>query len=177
VSEQGQPVPQRIGDAERDRAAELLREHLAQGRLSPEEFDERVDAALKAKVASDLDPLFSDLPGPYPGQGLATTPGDHPPPWQAAAVTPTAPPEPPAMPPRSSGASALNGITGALWIIIPLALTFAIPDGWSHFWWLIFVPMVISMVVGKNESDRERERRRIAHEQERLDRRRRALGD
>ena len=94
MSEQGQPVPQRIGDAERDRAAELLREHMAQGRLSAEEFDERVDAALKAKVASDLDPLFSDLPGPRPGQGVATTPGPHAPPWQAAAIG-QAPPEPP----------------------------------------------------------------------------------
>ena len=37
--------------------------------------------------------------------------------------------------------------------------------------------MIISGMVGKNESDRDRERKRIAAEQERLDRRRRALGD
>jgi hypothetical protein len=56
-------------------------------------------------------------------------------------------------------------------------VSFALPGGWSSFWWLIFLPMIISMMVGKSESERERERRRIARDQERLDRRRRALGD
>lgn len=176
MTEPGQPIPQRIGDAERDRAAELLREHMAQGRLTAEEFDERVDAALKAKVSTDLDPLFTDLPGPRPGQEVATTPAYQPPPWQGANAASTPAPAPAALPPRSSAASALNGLTGALWLIIPLALTF-IPGGWAHAWWLIFVPMLISMVVGRNESQREHERRRIEREQERLDRRRRALGD
>ena len=176
MSEQG-PTPQRIGDAERDRAAELLREHMAQGRLTAEEFDERIDAALKAKVATDLDPLFSDLPGPRPGQAVATTQPYETPPWQRAATpAPTPLPPAPVLPPRSSAATTLNGLTGALWVIVPLALTF-IPGGWQHFWWLIFLPMVISMVAGKNESERERERRKIEREQERLDKRRRAIGD
>ncbi len=177
MSEQG-PTPQRIGDAERDRAAELLREHMVQGRLTAEEFDERVDAALKARVASDLDPLFTDLPGPRPGQTVATSPTYAPPPWHRPAEpdrTPTATPE--TLAPRSNAASALAGLTGVLWVVIPLVVSFALPGGWSSFWWLIFVPMIISMVVGKSESERERERRRIARDQERLDRRRRALGD
>ena len=86
MSEQG-PTPQRIGDAERDRAAELLREHMAQGRLSAEEFDERIEAALTAKVATDLDPLFTDLPGPRPGRASRTQPYATPP-WQRPAATP-----------------------------------------------------------------------------------------
>lgn len=176
MTEQGQPRPQRIGDAERDRAAELLREHLAQGRLTAEEFDERVDAALRAKVASDLDPLFSDLPGPRPGQAVATTSYEAPP-WQRGTTpAPAAVPAAPVLAPRTSAAITLNGLTGALWFIVPLALTF-IPGGWQHFWWLMFLPTVISMVAGKNESDRERERRKIERDQERLDRRRRAIGD
>jgi len=176
VTEQGQPSPQRIGDAERDSAAELLREHMAQGRLSAEEFDERIDAALKARVAGDLDPLFSDLPGPRPGQGVATTQPYGTPPWQQPAV-PAPAPVPAVLPPRSGGAEALRGITGLLWIVIPLAISFIPGLGWANFWWLIFIPTIISMMVGKNESDRDRERKRIAAEQERLDRRRRALGD
>ena len=92
VTEQGQPRPQRIGDAERDRAAELLREHMAQGRLTAEEFDERIEAALTAKVASDLDPLFTDLPGPRPGQAVATTPSYETPPWQRRPTWPRPPP-------------------------------------------------------------------------------------
>ena len=60
--------PLRIGDAERNRAAELLGEHMAEGRLTQAEFDERLSAALNAKVATDLEPLFRDLPGPNPGK-------------------------------------------------------------------------------------------------------------
>ena len=174
MTEQGRPSPQRIGDAERDSAAELLREHMAQGRLSAEEFDERIDAALKARVASDLDPLFSDLPGPRPGQGVATTQPYETPPWQQAAGSA---PTPAVLPPRSGGAEALRGITGLLWIVIPLAITFIPGLGWANFWWLVFIPTMISMMVGKNESDRDRERKRIARDQERLDQRRRSLGD
>lgn len=177
MTEPGQPSPQRIGDAERDSAAELLREHLAQGRLSAEEFDERVGAALTAKVASDLDPLFSDLPGPRPGQTVATTASYETPPWQRQSAVPAPSPAPSVLPPRSGGAEALRGLTGASWIAIPLIISFVLPGGWGSFWWLIFLPMIISMVVGKSETDRDRERKRIAEEQERLDRRRRAIGD
>ncbi len=178
MSEQG-PTPQRIGDAERDRAAELLREHMAQGRLSAEEFDERIGAALTAKVATDLDPLFADLPGPRPGQDLAAQPYAAPP-WERA-TTPAArsapvPPNP-VLAPRGPGATALNSLTGVLWVVVPLVITFVPGLGWPHFWWLIFLPMVISGMVGKNESERDRESRRIAREQARLDERRRAIGD
>jgi hypothetical protein len=176
VTEQGQPSPQRIGDAERDSAAELLREHMAQGRLSAEEFDERIDAALKARVASDLDPLFSDLPGPRPGQTVATTQPFPTPPWQQRAGHTSDPvPAPEVLPPRSGGAEALRGITGVLWIVVPLFISFVL--NWQDFWWLIFLPMIVSMVLGKSESERERERKRIAREQEKLDQRRRAIGD
>jgi uncharacterized membrane protein len=174
VTEQGQPSPQRIGDVERDSAAELLREHMAQGRLSAEEFDERIDAALKARVATDLDPLFSDLPGPRPGQGVATTQPYGTSPWQQPAG-PAPAPVPAVLPPRSGGAEALRGITGVLWIVVPLFISFVL--NWQEFWWLIFLPMIVSMVLGKSESERERERKRIAREQEKLDQRRRAIGD
>ena len=177
MTDEGQHTPQRIGDAERDSATELLREHMAQGRLSAEEFDERIDAALKARVTSDLDPLFSDLPGPRPGQTVATTPGYEAPPWQRQAAVPAPSPASAPQAPRHPGVPALAGLTGALWIAIPLIVTFLLPGGWGSFWWLIFVPMVVSGMLGKNESQREHERRRIAREQERLDQRRRALGD
>ena len=131
---------------------------MAQGRLTAEEFDERIDAALKAKVASDLDPLFSDLPGPRPGQGVATTQAYETPPWQRQTPDATAVPVPAVLPPRTGGAEALRGITGLLWIVIPLAITFIPWLGWHDYWWLIFIPTIISMVVGKSESDRERER-------------------
>lgn len=52
----------RASDADRDRAAALLREHHAAGRLTAEEFNERLEAAFAAKTLGDIDALFTDLP-------------------------------------------------------------------------------------------------------------------
>jgi hypothetical protein len=54
----------RIGDAEREAAANSLRDHYAQGRLTMEEFNERLDAIFAAKTQSQLGEVFRDLPGP-----------------------------------------------------------------------------------------------------------------
>jgi hypothetical protein len=52
----------RASDDDRDRAAALLREHHAAGRLTPEEFNERLDKVYEAKTLGDLDQLMDDLP-------------------------------------------------------------------------------------------------------------------
>ena len=52
----------RASDADRDRTAAALREHLAAGRLTTEEFDERLDKAYAAKTLGELDDLMADLP-------------------------------------------------------------------------------------------------------------------
>ena len=52
----------RASDADRDRTAAALREHLAAGRLTTEEFDERLDKVYAAKTLGDLDDLMADLP-------------------------------------------------------------------------------------------------------------------
>jgi hypothetical protein len=52
----------RASDAERERAAETLRRHHADGRLSTEEFEERTERAYAATTLGDMDQLFSDLP-------------------------------------------------------------------------------------------------------------------
>jgi len=51
----------RASDADRDRVIELLRAAVADGRLDPAEFDERVDAALAARTVDALAPLTADL--------------------------------------------------------------------------------------------------------------------
>src|ERR1700757_5257681 len=60
------PVPSdpriRASDADRDRATALLREHHAAGRLTAEEFHERMDAALNATTLGEIDDLLADLP-------------------------------------------------------------------------------------------------------------------
>jgi hypothetical protein len=58
----------RASDLDRDRVANVLREHHAVGRLDPEEFNERLDKAFAAKTMGDLEALTADLPAvdPYP---------------------------------------------------------------------------------------------------------------
>lgn len=52
----------RIGDRERDAVAAELQEHYAHGRLTLEEFNQRIDAVFAAKTQSDLSRITSDLP-------------------------------------------------------------------------------------------------------------------
>ncbi|MFZ0047838.1 MAG: DUF1707 domain-containing protein [Streptosporangiaceae bacterium] len=52
----------RASDADRDRTASLLREHLTAGRLTPEEFSERLDKVFAARTVGEIDALLKDLP-------------------------------------------------------------------------------------------------------------------
>jgi hypothetical protein len=54
----------RASDAERERVAERLRDAAAEGRLTPEELEERLGRALSAQTRGDLDPVVADLPEP-----------------------------------------------------------------------------------------------------------------
>jgi Domain of unknown function (DUF1707) len=56
----------RVSDAGRERAAARLREHFAEGRLSSDELDGRITAALSAKTVGDVRRLMADLPDPAP---------------------------------------------------------------------------------------------------------------
>ncbi|HUA30278.1 MAG TPA: DUF1707 domain-containing protein [Streptosporangiaceae bacterium] len=56
----------RVSDADRERVTARLRDHYAEGRLTLEELDERVTAALNAKTVGDLRRLMADLPGDAP---------------------------------------------------------------------------------------------------------------
>ena len=52
----------RVGDADRNRAAELLREAHVAGYLTLEELDERLGTALAARTRGELERLTADLP-------------------------------------------------------------------------------------------------------------------
>lgn len=51
-----------VADTDRDRTVEELRAHLLAGRLSAEEFEERVDSAQRARTRADLDAVTINLP-------------------------------------------------------------------------------------------------------------------
>jgi len=52
----------RVSDAERERAAQEIREHYAAGRLTEEELSDRVSAVYRARTEEELRALRADLP-------------------------------------------------------------------------------------------------------------------
>ena len=55
-------LSERVADADRDRTVTLLREHVVEGRLTLDEFSERMGAALEARTRGELDAVMADLP-------------------------------------------------------------------------------------------------------------------
>ena len=99
----------RVSDAERDAALEALREHAAAGRLTVEELEQRVQAALRAISRGDLARLFADLPADRPRRRRRPRPHVPRQGWAAAAVT------------AALGALAVAGEPWVLWFL------FAVP--------------------------------------------------
>ena len=66
------PANIRIGDRERDAVTAVLQKAAADGRLSMEELEDRLEAAIKAKTYADLDPLVADLSAELPSQSLSS---------------------------------------------------------------------------------------------------------
>jgi Domain of unknown function (DUF1707)/Domain of unknown function (DUF4190) len=64
----------RASDADRDHVAERLQEALTEGRLTHEEFEERLRVALSARTYGQLDPLLADLPAANPPATLGYLP-------------------------------------------------------------------------------------------------------
>jgi hypothetical protein len=56
------PGQLRVSDQDRERAASEIRVHFAEGRLTEDELNERVQAAYQARTRRELDALQADLP-------------------------------------------------------------------------------------------------------------------
>ena len=70
----------RASDADRDAVAERLRQAAVEGRLEPDELEQRLHTALRAKTYGDLGRLLGDLPAKpvkweRPRRGVAPTAG------------------------------------------------------------------------------------------------------
>ena len=61
-SPQAGPPAQRVSDADRDRTVTLLRENVVEGRLTLDEFSDRVGRALQATTRGELDAVMTGLP-------------------------------------------------------------------------------------------------------------------
>lgn len=110
----------RASDADRDRVIDTLRAAVADGRLDPAEYDERVETALTARTFEALAPLTADL---EPGAGVVPAPA------RSAAETVTIREK--HGPVRREGRWALPHrlVLRTLWCNVTLDLTRAVPSG------------------------------------------------
>jgi Domain of unknown function (DUF1707) len=106
----------RAADADRAAVAEVLGRHMSAGRLTLDEFDERLTRAYAAKTFGELAELTVDLP-PVDG---ARTPGSQSSPVQA-----------PVPPPMGAAASTGRVPTGH----VPWGHTPGTPAAWGHGSW------------------------------------------
>src|SRR4051794_8799960 len=74
---------ERASDTERDAAVSRLGSAAGEGRLTLEEFGERVDRAPPAATRAELDGLLADLPAPAPATAPATAARTH---WQVSPI-------------------------------------------------------------------------------------------
>ena len=93
----------RVSDAEREAAAARLREHFAAGRLTQEEFEDRLTAVFTATTRRDLGRVAADLPnhGSSPIMGIP--------------VAQARPRRPGTGTRRASGAVAAGGVPACCW--------------------------------------------------------------
>jgi Domain of unknown function (DUF1707) len=64
----------RVSDAERNAVAEQLSKHYGDGRLTQQEFEERLHKAMNARTQGDFAGLFDDLPDLPDGDSPASVP-------------------------------------------------------------------------------------------------------
>ena len=160
----------RIGDREREAALTALGEHLTAGRLDLDEYGRRSALATHAERRGDLVALFADLPGPHPdlpGRGAdlpgrpAPVPADGLPPADAPVPVRAVPPPAPvpsgtsarllATPAGSTaGQRAVAASLAVMWAVgVPLLFIL----GGGRLWWLIFVPIGVSVFAGQYYGD------------------------
>ncbi|WP_222268254.1 DUF1707 SHOCT-like domain-containing protein [Modestobacter marinus] len=155
----------RAADADRARVAELLGKHLSAGRLTVEEYDDRLARAYTARTYGELDPLTKDLPplerpaaapAPAPaGSSSAHLPGHAG--WGAWGVGHWA---------GSNGVrAAWASWAGTGVIVLTIWLVTSLVAGWQYFWpiWVIgpWGAVLLAQTLGGrfNDGGRDRDRR------------------
>jgi hypothetical protein len=139
----------RASDADRERVVEVLRESFAQGRLTPEEFHERVDLGYGAKTIADLAGLTADLP---PAGGVVASPG--------SGGYPFAPGHTPAVQ-RSYGSEMRriwSGWTSMTIVLTTIWLLTGISGGFSGYWpiWPVGIYGAVCLAMTVNAAGRRR---------------------
>jgi TM2 domain-containing membrane protein YozV len=111
----------RIGTQEREDAIRILGDHMAEGRLEVDEYEERVAKVAEAKTNGEIRPLFKDLPAPYPA--FVVPPVQALPPMPPPMVPPRAVPVYPQYAPVPVVPSDRNRyVAGVLQIVLPFGI-------------------------------------------------------
>ena len=151
------PPSLRIGDAERNAAADALQQHLSAGRLTLDEFADRSALVMNARTQDEVDRVFGDLPPVVGAPGAAGAPALRPltgsPVANAAGVPPV-----PAQRPGPSRAL-LGGLIGGMPIIALLLFLWT-----GQWWWFLMIPLAYTVLGpminrgGGDDGDRQLER-------------------
>lgn len=144
------PSHVRCSDADRDRAAGVLRDSLGEGRIDLAELDDRLDRIYQAKTYGDLATVMADLPA-----------------WTAP--TPPAVPYGPGVPvpvhwANASGAGRHRRVfvaVAALCWLVWLTMAAAEPHGGGGAGILLFVPVVWGYVLLARSRRSRRSARRV----------------
>lgn len=132
----------RCADVDRDRAGAVLREALAEGRISLDELDDRLDRIYRSRTYGELDATMCDIPA-----------------W--AALRHPAPPDPAVvMPPprRSPGSATILWALMAVWVLWAVVAVSTSTAGGAP----VLPVLVIVMAVVIAHRRRRRWRRRAA---------------
>ena len=137
----------RASDADRDRAATLLREHHAAGRITAEEFHDRMEKALGATTLGEIDELMADLPAidlyRLPASSLRRVPS--PPRQSLVPRDPGGAASPVRFTPGAVAYGAWATVTSAL-IAVWAVLAVVGAGTWFPWWALIVIPWIWVLV-------------------------------
>ena len=133
---------------------EALDEHMRAGRLDPHEYAERSATASTARVRSELDLLFTDLPAPHPSYPRADGDTDPPDPTARRATAPPAgEPQPAAavggeddLPELVRPAGAVVGRHAGLFsLLTPVVIVaLVVVSGGRLAWLFVLVPVLLA---------------------------------
>jgi hypothetical protein len=129
----------RISSAERDDAVTALAAHRSSGRLTHDEYSDRIRRAQEALTREEIEALFDDLPAPHPDLSGAVSPRPPAvvnPEWPGGRI--------------GTRASRVMDVIGVLSLLagLPLAIIFTAVAG---LWWTFLIVLgvgIAAMVLG-----------------------------
>ena len=134
----------RAGDTDRTAVATALGRHMADGRLTVAEYDERVARAYAARTYGDLAELTADLPSSAAGRSAAPVPQHHPAPVHGCGSM--------AMRSRAAGAAWASWRRTAIIVLSIWAITSAASSEFTYFWpvWVLgpWAAVLLAQTVG-----------------------------